>query len=161
MRRKVPLYTKRRYWYHVSTTLRRKVARLTPWDEDKSVNRGGSEPPGPRICVAPTIEQCLVAVPYSSCGHGFTVYRTKSPVLATRPYPTKDIFDWKVTREGWLLKPTTFIKIGSIRPSEIMRGEKIDELIDAAACCSNLKDSKIALKWWKNLKLKRRYLRRV
>lgn len=159
MKRKVPLYTKRRYWYHVSTTLKRKELRLTPLNEQQSTNRGTGEPPGARICVAPTIEQCITAIPFG-CRGGFAIYRTKSPVLATRPSPTRDIFDWKVTREGWLLKSTNFIKIGSIRLSDIRRREKIDDISEApAACNSSLKDSIKSLKWWRSLKLRQRYLK--
>ena len=158
MRRKEPLYTKRRYWYHVSTTLRRKEIRLTPLDETQSDNRGTSEPPGARICVAPTIEQCITAIPYSTYVTSFSIYITKSPVMAKRPFPTKDIFDWKITREGWLLKPTNFIKIGSIRTSDIRKGENIKRIVEPAACCSTLEESKDVLRWWQALKLRKRYL---
>lgn len=162
MRRKEPLYTKRRYWYHVSTTLRRNELRLTPWDEQKSPNRGTCEPEGARICVAPTIEQCITAIPYyRNSTFTFTVYRTKSPVMAKRPSPTKDIFDWRVTREGWLLKPTNFIKIGSIRSSDIRKGEGIDDICEASASCSTIEESRDVLRWWQALKLRKRYFHKL
>ena len=104
------VYKNRRYWYHVSTTLKHKHERLVPWDEDRGFNRGGYEPDGKRICVSPTIEQCITAIPYILNTKCF-IYRTQFPAKASSPY---DVFDAEVTHEGWIHNPTTFIKIGKL-----------------------------------------------
>lgn len=154
---KKPSYSKRRYWYHVSTTLWKKQVRLYPRNEDESPNRGATEPGGLRICVASSIEQCLTAIPYT-LHSTFVVYRTKSPVVARRPRHTKDIFDWEVTKEGWLMKPTNFVKVGTICASDIAAGEKIKNIVEPAACSTNVRTSEKVLGWWKKINV-RRYLK--
>lgn len=144
------IYHYRRYWYHVSTTLKDKHITLIPWDEDKGFNRGGTEPLGKRICVSPSVEQCLTAVPYY-LGSVFSVYRTKTPVKASCP---TDVYDAKVTQEGWLFEPTVFIKIGVLKFKDVEIKLGIDDVIEEAASSANVKSSRKVLKWWRNARIK-------
>lgn len=144
-------YKNKRYWYHVSTTLKNKHERLIPWDQNKGFNRTESEPEGKRICVAPTIEQCLTAIPYclnTIC----SIYRTKTPVKASKP---KDVFDVKITNEGWIEIPTSFVKFGILRFEEIEKNLNIDNVIEEAASKAEPRLSGKVLKWWKRARINR------
>jgi len=149
-------YSKRRYWYHVSTTLGKKHEYLTPWGEKKGFNRSGDEPDGDRICVAPTIEQCLTAIPYY-LGTVCTVYKTKSPVFATKPH---GIFDAKVTEEGWIQTPTAFVKVGILRFEDIEKSLGVENVVEQAASKGELKQSRKVLQWWRMARL-RRFIKRA
>lgn len=135
-------YDNPRYWYHLSANLNRKEVHLTPRVEGD--NRDETEPRIPRICVAPTIEQCLTALPYT-LNDSFYIYRTKDACVATEPY---DVFDAGVTQEGWITTPTTFVKFGRLHFSDIEKKLEIDQVVDTAACFGDLTFSKNALKWW-------------
>lgn len=150
-RRKASPYKNRRYWYHVSTTLEKKHERLVPWDEKEGFNRSGDEPHGKRICVAPSIEQCITAIPYC-LGTILTIYRTKLPVKATR---ATGIFDVKVTEEGWLQKPTSFVKRGILKFNEIEEALDVENVIEEAASGGEPRLSGKVLKWWRRARIQR------
>jgi hypothetical protein len=146
------LYSKKRYWYHVSTTLKKKTVHLVPWDDIKGFNRASHEPEGNRICVAPTIEQCITAIPYY-LHTKIVIYRTKDEVIAKRP---RRVFDSKVTNEGWLVEPTTFVRIGTLNFAHVEKGLKIDSVIENSAD----KDQEVencwkVLRWWRKAKIDR------
>jgi hypothetical protein len=145
------LFARKRYWYHVSTTLRGKRITLTPWDGNKAVNRDPTEPAGKRICVAPTIEQCIVAIPYHY-GADVSIYRTEDMELATEP---RDVFDAKVTGEGWLTKATRFIKLGTLDFEQVEKALGVEHVIDEPASHGELPMSRTALRWWKRAKIHR------
>jgi len=149
--RRKSIYKHKRYWYHVSTTLKDKHIRLIPWDEDKGFNRGGCEPDGKRICVAPSVEQCITAVPYI-LETKFNIYRTKSKLKADRP---KDVFDSEVTQEGWLHEPTSFVKIGMINFRDVEDGLDVHHVVGEAASSAEPRQSGKVLKWWKQARIKR------
>lgn len=153
---KKSIYNKKRYWYHISTTLKRKQVRLIPWDNYQGFNRAWSEPNDKRICVAPTVAHCLTAVPYCP-GNKYEIYRTKTPVKAN---PPTDIFDAKVTLEGWLQTPTVFVKIGSLRLEDVENGENVYHLITEAASGNQSRLSGKVLAWWKRRNLKK-YIKRT
>ena len=143
-------YNSKRYWYHISTTLKKKVEHLIPWDEDTGFNRGGDEPVGKRICVAPTIEQCITAIPYSLDTY-CSIYRTKQKIKADKP---SGVFDANITHEGWLLSPTTFVKIGKLDFANIEKTLNIENVIQESAAHGKVKISKEVLKWWKRIDIK-------
>ena|SRR6185503_7268641 len=148
------IYKNKRYWYHVSTTLKNKHELLVPWENDKGFNRSDTEPEGKRICVAPSIEQCITAIPYH-LGAICSIYRTKSQVKAKK---AKNVFDRKITQEGWIQKPTNFIKIGILKFEDVEKGLGIDSVIDEAASSFgevSLSESRNVLKWWKKAKINR------
>jgi hypothetical protein len=135
-------YNQKRYWYHISTRLnKRREFVLTPWGSDMAVNRDPSEPEGIRIPVAPSLEQSLTALVLSGLQR-YHIYRTKHKVSPKKP---KRIFDSNVTNEGWLLEPTQFIRIGSIKLDRVNLFEVAD-----AACSGDVRVSRAALNFWKN-----------
>lgn len=150
MTSKHSLFKNKRYWYHVSSTLKSKKKTLIPWNEVKSSNRSGEEPPGERICVAPTIEQCITAIPYFLST--LTIYRTEKKVLAKKAV---GVFDSHITDEGWLTEPTTFIKIGTLNLRSLNRKLKEEEIISDSASAYDLEYCKEVLNWWKKAKINR------
>lgn len=145
------VFTHKRYWYHVSTTLRKRNHHLIPWGTRKGFNRGEDEPEGKRICVAPSVEQCITAIPYymtTKCN----IYRTKNRV---RPIKAAKVFDSAVTQEGWLQEPTDFVKIGTIDFVKIEKALNVDGVINEAASQGEHKYSRKVLRWWKKANIKR------
>jgi hypothetical protein len=138
-----------RYWYHISTTLKHKRIRLKPRDNDAGFNRNDSEPEVKRTCVGPSISHCFAAVPYDS-DDTFNIYRTSRKVKAVRPY---DIYDSHITLEGWLLRPVSFIKIGSL--SLLYVQNKLGSVIQESASSGSLRRTTKVLKWWQNKDLTR------
>lgn len=146
------LYNVPRYWYHVSTTLRAKEVILTPRDNDSGFNRADDEPDTLRICVSPSLEQCIIAVPYYY-NTIFSVYRTKTKVKANRPI---NVFDSKITQEGWLIKPTTFIKMGTLDIDRMVykiQNTDCNFLLKGECATSGLIFyTREAYRWWLKLK---------
>jgi hypothetical protein len=138
------LYNTRRYWFHISTTLNKEEIVLSPRSNDEGFNRLDTEPDIKRICVSPSLEQCLVAVPYHKHDVYF-IYRTKVPVRAK---PAKEVYDSSVTQEGWITTKTKFIKVGELN---LKRVDGYIKLIDEAATSGLLSESKTVYKWWKKL----------
>ena len=149
--KKRSIYSYKRYWYHVSTTLKDKYVHLIPWDEDGGFNRGGGEPAGKRICVSPSVEQCITAIPYYF-GAVCNVYRTKHKVIANKP---KKVFDSAVTQEGWMEEPTSFVKIGILRFADVENHLKVDNVIEEAGSKASISTSKKVLNWWRKSRVKR------
>jgi len=143
------VYKHKRYWYHVSTTLKDKYVHLIPLKD--GVNRSGDEPNGRRICVSPTIEQCITAIPYI-LSTKLNIYRTKKRLIANHP---QDIFDSNVTQEGWLQKPTSFVKVGMLKFQDVEKALGVEHVISEAASLSEPRVSGRVLKWWKKAKIKR------
>jgi hypothetical protein len=143
------LFSCPRYWYHISCTLKQNNVKLFPRVE--GFNRDEREPSIKRICVAPSIEQCITAVPYFLGDH-FEIYKTKHKVVATKP---QGVFDSNITKEGWLLKPTEFIKLGSINFEEVEKGINVENVISPAASGNHAPYSGKVLKWWKKARIKR------
>lgn len=146
---KKSIYDGKRYWYHISTTLRHKRVHLFP--KGDGINRGGAEPDGKRICVSPTVEQCLTAIPYTLDAR-CTIYKTEKKVKADKP---KDVFDAKVTQEGWIQMPTTFVKVGKIRLGDVEKGLGVEHVVEEAASSGHASSSGKVLKWWKRAKIDR------
>ena len=148
--RKKSLFENPRYWYHISTTLNRSRHYLTPWDNSKGFNRNPCVPDVKRSCVAPSVAHCLTAVPYP-LGEKFVVYRTEQKVKATQ---AKDVFDCVVTLEGWIQKPTMFIRIGTLSLSYVAQEEGVN-IISEAASGDSIRQSGKVLKWWQRKKVER------
>ena len=127
----------KRYWYHVSQTLTGKEVKLVP--RRFGDNRSTDEPPVARVCVAPTIEQCMAAVPYSSwCS--FQVYRTKNKVVAE---PATDaIPDAPITEEHWVRRKVKYVRVGYLDLKEF-RAPK-----SSASNCGEAKKVRACLAQW-------------
>lgn len=151
MPKKKSVFDSKRYWYHVSTTLNRRRQKLIPWDESKGFNRGGDEPAGNRICVAPTLEQCITAVPYALATI-FTIYRTERKV---KPVKAKKVYDSEITDEGWLLEPTVMVRVGKLDLSNIEHRLNIENVIESAASEGDVQASRRVYKWWKKINVKK------
>jgi hypothetical protein len=141
-KRRIGKYGVPKYWYHISTTLKKDLEILDPRNNIEGFNRPDHEPNVDRICVAPTLEQCLVSVPYSKSGI-FHIYKTKHLVKARKAY---DVFDAFVTGERWIGNSTEFIKIGILKLKDIP-----EHIITEAASEGNATYSKEVLKWWKKI----------
>lgn len=135
------LYEKKRYWYHISTTLNKKNELLEPRSNDEGFNRTDGEPDIKRICVSPTLEQCLVAVPYSKWDE-ISVYKTKEKVIARK---SRKVFDSSITQEGWITISTPFVRVGSLNMARLEKTTKIERERATFGC---LDLSKILYKWW-------------
>lgn len=155
-RRKNRPYNYRRYWYHVSTTLEKKHERLIPWGERRGFNRTADEPAGNRICVAPTVEQCITAIPYTLCSI-LTIYRTKKQLKARKAH---GIFDSRITKEGWIEKPASFVKVGIIKFEDVEEALGVEHVIEQSASSGEPRLSGKVLKWWKRAKI-RRFIKRA
>ena len=151
MKIKNTIYKNKRYWYHVSTTLTKKTEYLTPWDGYTSVNRSQTEPEGARICVSPTIEQCITAIPYN-LNDTIAIYRTEKKVKPEVPH---SIFDSNVTNEGWLTSPTKFKRIGYLDFQKVEDDLKIDHIISQSASSNEPKYAGKVLRWWQKARIKR------
>lgn len=82
------------------------VGRATPSDPSSK------EPATPRLCVSPTIAQCLGARmfwPYTDVW----VYRTEKPVRGVTPV---DVWDACITHERWLLPGQSLQRVSKLDP---------------------------------------------
>lgn len=140
------IYKIPRYWYHLSSTLKHKKELLHPRGNDEGFNRSEDEPNIKRICVSPTIEQCLVAIPYYN-REVLSIYRTQKKVMASRP---KNVFDYTITDEGWILIDTDFIRIGTLDLGKI---SKIKKLHPQVASIGQISVSNRLFKWWKKINI--------
>jgi hypothetical protein len=152
---KKSIYTRRKYWYHLSSTLKHTTVFLKPWDNDRGFNRSWKEPNVERICVAPSMAHCLAALPYCP-GDSYNVYRTKNKVKANSP---SNVFDSHITLEGWIQKPTVFVKIGELTLEDVEEGDLLN-LPQQVASDNNPRLSGRVLAWWKKRNLWK-YLERV
>lgn len=145
--RKRTIYAHRRYWYHLSSTIKHNSVLLKPWDNSRGFNRSECEPNEERICVSPSMAHCITAIPYCP-SDTYNVYRTKSKVKANAP---SDVFDAHITFEGWIQKPTVFVKVGSLTLEDVeSEGVTIPE---QAASDNSPQRSGRVLAWWKRRKL--------
>lgn len=97
-----------KYYYHITENNWGKQKTLLP--RSNGDNRGVEESKTPRICVSPSIAQCMVAI--YCYGNDWFVYRTKKKVNAKEPI---SIADAHITDEKWLCKKTAFVRVGKIR----------------------------------------------
>ena len=149
------IYKYKRYWFHVSSTLKRKIEFLHPRDNDEGFNRADHEPNVRRICVSPTLEQCLTAIPYSS-HDTIKIYKTRRPIKVKK---SVDVFDSFVTGEKWITNPTKFVKIGVLKFEKINKyldtidpEGKEEGIISESASQGTERYSQEVYKWWKKLK---------
>ena len=100
---------KKLYLYHITENDWGKSVTLIP--KSAGDNRDTAhEPKTPRICTAPTIAGCMIAV-YLNELNTVNVYRTRHKV--DYKYPRK-VHDSKITEERWITKPTEFIFIRNL-----------------------------------------------
>jgi hypothetical protein len=102
-------------YYHVSTRdYQEEQSAWSPW---VPLDSGINELDIPRICVAPTISKCLLAINYKAYSYDrFIIYKTNAEVY----YPI-GVLDAEVTKEMWVLSPTTFTKCGEISKGQFKK----------------------------------------
>ena len=99
----------KQYLYHI-TKANWWGEKITLFPRAYGDNRSFDEPNVSRICCAPTIENCLIAIPIEEF-EIVNVYRTMNKVESVRPYR---ILDAHITQERWLTEPTDFIFIKNV-----------------------------------------------
>ena len=142
------VYSRKRYWYHLSSTLKNKYETLIPRKNNEGFNRNDTEPDTPRICVSPSLECCLVAIPYSEVTI-YSLYKTRTMINVYRP-SADDIFDANVTKEGWLLEPSDFVRTGYIILEDILTPTgRRKNIRDQVATDGSEDLSRELYRWWK------------
>ena len=142
---------KRQFYYHITQKKWPKRITLTP--RNKGDHRAVNEPEVSRICVSPSIEECVIALGTCLiCHFNINIYRTVSKVSAINPY---DVTDSHITKEKWLIKPTRFMKVGTI--NYLIPGTIFDLSVGNAVgiekqseALQNLKDMKLRFVTWTN-----------
>lgn len=110
------------YWYHITEQNWPNRILLKPRESGEN---WGSDEGGPaRISVAPTIEQCFAAVPYSEYNSDYRIYRTLNKVPAEKA-GEEWVPDVNITDEHWIYEPTIFIKIDEIPLEDIKKFPKM------------------------------------
>jgi len=105
----------KKHYYHITQKEWEKEVTLFP--RKIGDNRPNEEPKTARICVAPTLAHCLIALGQSLSEHCFLfVYRTKHPVKAESPY---GVADSHITKEMWLKTPTQFKRVRTFSDKEL------------------------------------------
>ena len=111
-------YTKPEFFYHITDKWWKKRVKLHP--KTDGPHRDPDEPKIARICVSKTIYGCVSAI--SCClGTRMYIYRTYHRVKAAY---TWGVADARITQERWLVRPTTFLRVGKIPTKYI---EEIDK----------------------------------
>lgn len=113
---------KPQYFYHLTDKPWSFRILLSPRSE--GCNRDFDEPNTPRICVSPSVEQCMVAI-YICPDDIFYVYRTEDKIKGTKE-PTKMIADAHITGERWIIKPTWFVRVGTLTMDKRIRNGLCD-----------------------------------
>lgn len=107
-------------WYHLTRHWKDKRLVVSP----RTPTRVPSEPQTPRICVCPTVAQCIVALgAYYDCGK-VRVYTCEADAV-----PAHGVFDADITGEHWILAPVEFTYAGKLN-LEALPYFKLDGLSD-------------------------------
>ena len=82
-----------------------------------------------RICVAPTFEQCVIALINFNSDSNWYIYRTKEKISQSSKPSEHIVMDANLTDERWLLEPTEMVIVGemfALNPSEKMLEDYIN-----------------------------------
>lgn len=93
-----------RFFYHITDQ---------PWDDIVTLHprvdgyyRGEDEPEVARICVAPSLFHCVLAIPYNR--HKKEPYKLYVTAEKVRPYKPYGIYDARKTHEKWIREECVF-----------------------------------------------------
>lgn len=117
--------------YHISRKYLNESIQLTPripasapaYEDNKT----------PRICVSPTIEQCIMGIVGSDIKSALKKIDTDWYIYKTDDdnyIPAKDVFDHLETEEHWFCKKTDFKYFGKVCAKAAKRGELKFELYE-------------------------------
>lgn len=99
--------------YHLSKSENIKI--IKPSVPDNYMTKNGYEDgKTPRVCFAPTINQCLMALTWKCPGEEFYVY-TPSKKYNTHKATKKEVPDSNITEETWILEPVSVNCVGKIK----------------------------------------------
>lgn len=100
-----------------SVIMKPKVPNSAPEFEDRKT---------PRICVSPTIEQCLMGIIGADLKLALKFIKHKDWYIYTTDswdyIPAKDVFDHMDTEEHWFLQPTKFTLFGTVCSQSSQKG---------------------------------------
>ncbi len=108
----------KQFYYHISTeplhTSESGEVTLKP--RDYGDNRAQEEPDDARICVAPSVPHCLIALGTLATEYGdnLFIYRTKNKVVGK---PSYNVPDAHITKERWLTRQTKFVLTSKVAVS--------------------------------------------
>ena len=107
-----------------SVIMKPQIPKSAPNYEDRTI---------PRICISPTIEQCVIGIAGTDIKSALKLIKSKDWYIYTTNswdyIPAKDVFDHLDTEEHWLLEPTKFIFYGTICSKSAQKGVlKIDKI---------------------------------
>lgn len=109
----------KRFWYHITIDNWPSAIVLTPRKGGQNLGAEEGKRRPKVISVAPTVEQCFAAIPYSDYPRkSWKVYRTQEEVEASLADPSL-IDDVHITEEHWIASRTKFIRILQISSFEI------------------------------------------
>ena len=100
-----------------SVVMKPQIPRSAPHFEDRTI---------PRICVSPTIEQCMIGIAGTILKEALKLVKHKDWYIYTTTswdyMPAKDVFDHIDTEEHWFLEPTKFQLYGTICSQSAQKG---------------------------------------
>ena len=139
---------KEKHFFHLTNKKWAKEIILKPktLDQLPLPNRCDDEPDFPKICVAPTIEGCLVALAGHCWFSPILIYRTAEPAQSVKPW---DVVDSDVTGERWITQECKFIRVGQLGKVHLleMRNRIMKDVGNfAPGCVDHLRLQKQALK---------------
>lgn len=80
----------------------------------------------PRICISPTIEQCMMGIAGADLKEALKLLKNKDWYIYTTDswdyIPAKDVFDHMDTEEHWFLEPTKFTLYGVVCSDSAQKG---------------------------------------
>lgn len=100
-----------------SVIMKPQIPRSAPDFEDRTTYR---------ICISPTIEQCVMGISGTSLKEALKLIKYKDWYIYTTNswdyIPAKDVFDHNNTEEHWFLEPTKFQLYGTICSQSAHKG---------------------------------------
>lgn len=97
-----------RHYYHIRQS-DDWGSEVTLYPKEEGKFRCPFEPLVPRICVAPTIPQCIVALGNLLNEKPIYVYKTKYEIADRDIIEPYEVPDSHITDEAWLCEPTDFV----------------------------------------------------
>lgn len=100
-----------------SVMMKPQIPRSAPQFEDRKI---------PRICISPTIEQCMMGIAGADLKEALKLVKHKDWYIYTTDswdyIPAKDVFDHMDTEEHWFLEPTKFTLYGTVCSQSAQKG---------------------------------------
>ena len=110
---------KARHFFHLTNKKWGKEIILKPKTTDQLPlpNRCDNEPDVPKICVALTVEGCLIALANHCWYSPIQIYRTAEPVQSVKPW---EVDDADITGERWITQECKFVQVGHLNKVQLL-----------------------------------------